>query len=103
MKNKKKLVPIKKYTSEEALKIANELINWLLEKEENMHIDEFLYINKKVFKNDVDFLIANNEEFEQLIEQAEAIELTKLKKYASGDRLNASIVKQILINKYNWI
>ena len=103
MKNKKKLKPIKSYSHEESMKIANELIEWLLEKEENMHIDDFLYVIKRIFKNDVDFLIANNEEFKQFIEQAEAIEFTKLKKYAAGDRLNASIVKQILINKYNWL
>jgi len=103
MKNNKKFKAIKSYSHQEAIKIANELIEWLLEKEENIHIDEFLYVIKRIFKNDVDFLISNNEEFKQFIEQAEAIELSKLKKFAAGDRLNATIVKQILINKYNWL
>jgi len=102
-KRRKQIEPIINYTKEESAQLVDDLILWMKEKPENFIIDEFLLIEKGIFKNDVDYLRQNDPYFNKMIEQAEAIELTKLQKYAVGDRLNASIAKQILINKYRWL
>lgn len=103
MAKKKNIKPIVSYDSEALSEIANNLLNWLREKEENFHTDEFLYVLNPYFKNDIEYYRKTDNNFNLLMDQAETIELTKLKKFASADRLNASIVKQILINKHGWI
>lgn len=94
---------IKSYSNEEAEQIALELIEWLHEKPEHILIDEFLLTQKKIFAIDIEYLIKTHPKFAILIDQANKIELTKLLKYASGDKLNSTMVKQILVNKHNWI
>lgn len=103
MAKKNKMLFIKEYSQIEANLIATELISWLHEKEEHILIDEFLLSKKQIFAIDVINLINTNEYFSTIIDQAKQIELTKLLKYASGDKLNSTMVKQILINKHNWI
>lgn len=76
---------------------------WLKIKDENFNIDEYLYIINDFLENDIEYYRKTNEHFGLMMQQAEIIELAKLKKFGAGDRLNASIVKQILINKYGWI
>lgn len=102
-KKKKEIKAIVEYSDSEAKNIVTELIKWLKEKPENFIIDEFLLIEKGIFKNDIEYLKFKNADFLKMMEEAEAIELTKLQKFALGDRLNASIAKQILINKYGWL
>jgi hypothetical protein len=103
MAKQKKIEFIKQYSEQEASEIAKELITWLHEKEEHILIDEFLLTKKQIFAIDIIHLINTNQNFAIIIEQAKQIELTKLLKYASGDKLNSTMVKQILINKHNWI
>jgi hypothetical protein len=103
MAKQKKIEFIKQYSEDEASEIAKELIVWLHEKEEHILIDEFLLTKKQIFAIDIIHLINTNPNFAIIIEQAKQIELTKLLKYASGDKLNSTMVKQILINKHNWI
>jgi hypothetical protein len=103
MAKQNKIQFIKEYSEIEASEIANQLIVWLHEKEEHILIDEFLLTKKQIFAIDIIHLINTNPYFAIIIEQAKQIELTKLVKYASGDKLNSTMVKQILINKHNWI
>ena len=86
------ITAIKNYSKEEALQIANDLINWLHESDQNLLVDDFLLNKKKIFKNDVDYLSQQYDDFKKLIDQANAIELTKLIKFCAADKLNASVI-----------
>jgi len=79
------------------MKIEDELLEWL-EEEENIFVDEFLVIKKRIsireigdLKQDKDFLKKYN--------LAKDIEKTKLVKFSAGDRLNIGFVKYYLANQ----
>jgi len=103
MKKQIKIIPTKEYSEAEINEIAFELINWLKEKDDHIFIDDFLFTKKFIHPKDVEYFIQINKNFSETMDQANAIELAKLKKFSAGDRLNATIVKQILINKHNWL
>ena len=104
MSKRKNITPLsREFSDTEIENLVTEMQNWFHIKEDNIHIDDFLYLEKKLLATDVENLYQNNEAFKIGFQNAEKIELAKLKKYASGDRLNAAIVKQILINKHGWL
>lgn len=102
-KKKEKATPTKEWTPLEISQIAEDLIIWMKENQENIFVDDFLYAIKFLHPQDVKFLEQESEEFRKAMEQANAIELAKLKKFGTADRLNSSLVKLVLVNKYNWI
>jgi len=102
MAKQHKIKPIKTYSEEQKQQIVSELFEWFYKKPENIFIEDFLLDEKKIFKNDLDFMMQTDENFKLLITQAKHIELSRLKKHGAGDRLNSSIVNKILINDHNW-
>lgn len=103
-RRKKIILPLsRKFSNAEIENIISELHEWFHIKEDNIYIDDFFYIEKQLLASDIENLLENSEAFKIGFQNAEKIELAKLKKYASGDRLNASIVKQVLINKHGWL
>jgi len=100
---KKTPKPSRDFTEAEAIQIGNELLEWFHQKDDHIYVDDFLLITKKLLATDVEYLIATFPAFKESLSNADKIELAKLKKYASADRLNASIVKTIMTNKHDWL
>src|SRR5690554_3341961 len=100
--------PPEKWTEERALALADELIEWLKEKDEdgndkgNMFYEEFLVIEKDLYPDLIRYLTNKFSSFFERIKTAEKIQELKLQKYGVGDRLNASMTKFVLTNKHGW-
>lgn len=94
-KTKKKTTSIE-FSEEMIQEIIKGLFDFLNEKPDNIFINDFLILQKKLRNSDIEVLATINEDFRIAIDDAKKIEETKLKKYASADRLNASFVKEIL-------
>ena len=95
--------PEEKWTEERALSLGKELIEWLKEEgTENMFFEEFLVIKKDLYPELTSYLCNKFSSFSKLIAKAKKIQEIKLKKYGSGDVLNATITKFVLINEHEW-
>lgn len=94
--------PEEKWTEEKALKVANDLIIWMRETEQNIFWEEFLYITNDYYSQLISYLCNKFVSFSKLIEKAKKIQEIKLKKYGTGDALNATMTKFVLINEHNW-
>jgi len=100
--------PPEKWTEEKALALADELIEWLREKDEdgedkgNIFYEEFLIIEKDLYVDVIRYLTDKFSSFSERIKQAKKIQELKLQKYGVGDRLNASMTKFTLMNNHGW-
>lgn len=100
--------PKEKWTEEVALKLADDLIEWLKEKDEdgedkgNMFYEEFLVIERNLYPDLIRYLTNKFSSFCERIKTAEKIQELKLQKYGVGDRLNATMTKFVLSNKHGW-
>jgi hypothetical protein len=100
--------PNEKWTEEKAIKLGEELISWLKEKDDdgedkgNMFFEEFLVIEKDLYPALIKYLTDKFTSFSKLIEKAHKIQELKLTKYGVGDRLNATMTKFVLINVHGW-
>lgn len=100
--------PKEKWTEEKALKLGEELIEWLKMKNNdgedcgNIFYNEFLIIEKDLYEELISYLCKKFSSFLKLINKANKIQEIKLKKYGVGDRLNATMTKFVLINKHGW-
>lgn len=96
------------WTEERALELANELIEWLNEKDENgedkknMFFEEFLVIEKDLYPELIKYLCGKFSTFFKLIEKAKKIQEIKLVKYGVKDSLNATMTKFVLTNHHGW-
>lgn len=96
-----------KWTEKEALRLGNNLIDWMHEKEENIFFEDFIYLQKhdysgEVYPELISYLSNKFTAFLKLIEKAKKIEETKLKKYGAFDKLNGGIVKFLLSAQYGY-
>lgn len=96
--------PAEKWTEKRALKVGNELLLWLKDKEneENIFFEDFLYIENNYYSELISYLSKKFTSFSKLIDKAKKIQEIKLKKYGTFDKLNASMTKFVLINNHNW-
>lgn len=100
--------PPEKWTEERALALADELIEWLKEKDEdgddkgNMFYEEFLIIEKDLYLDVIRYLSSKFPSFSERISQARKIQEIKLMKYGVGGRLNAPMTKFTLTNNHGW-
>lgn len=92
--------PAEKWTEEKALKLGNELIDWLNEDEENIFYEEFLLLNKNYYSKLTNYLSGKFSSFSTLIETAKEIQKLKLVKFGVFDKLNAQMTKFVLINNH---
>ncbi len=99
--------PAEKWTEEAALMLADDLIHWMKEEDENIFFDDFLYLScdeskypGKIYPQLLSYLGKKHSSFLKRLEQAKNIEKTKLKKFGAFDKLNASIVKFLLSAEY---
>ena len=77
------------------------LFEFLREKQDNIFVDDYFILEKNILNSDFEILKQHNEKFKTAYENGMKIEQTKLKKYASADRLNASFVRAILDRDHN--
>ncbi|HEY4756026.1 MAG TPA: hypothetical protein VIH28_08235 [Ignavibacteriaceae bacterium] len=100
--------PEPKWTEAKALRLGNDLINWLKAKDHNgndsgnIFFMEFLIIENDLYPDLISYLVGKFSSFSYLIDKAKAIQELKLQKYGVGDRLNATMTKFVLINKHDW-
>lgn len=94
--------PPEKWTEKKALQLGKELLAWHKAKNENIFWEEFLYIENDYYSQLLSYLCDKFSSFAKLIERAKKIQEIKLKKYGTGDKLNAAMTKFVLINEHNW-
>lgn len=96
--------PQEKWTEEEALKLGEELIEWMGVEAvtENMFFEEFLIMKKHMQPKTLAYLAKKFTSFLTLLSVAKKIQELKLKKYGTADKLNASITKFVLINNHDY-
>jgi hypothetical protein len=92
-----------KWTEPESLKLANDIIKWMQEKNENIFFEDFLYLHNhegkyagKVTPQTLHYLKGKFISFSNLIEIAKKIEEVKITKFAAFDKMNAGFVKFLL-------
>jgi hypothetical protein len=94
--------PEEKWTEAKSLQVAKDLIQWMKTRDENIFWEEFLYIENDYYSELIAYLCNKFTSFSKLIEKAKKIQEIKLKKYGTGDALNAAMTKFVLINEHNW-
>lgn len=97
-----------KWTEEKALKLGNELIDWLKAKDKdgedkgNIFFKEFLVIENDLYQDLIDYLDGKFESFSDLIKRAKIIQEIKLVKYGVADRLQAAMTIFVLKNHHDY-
>jgi len=92
-----------KWTEEKALQLADELIVWLKKEDVNIFYEDFLFIEKDLYKELIAYL-SNKfpKSFALKIKRAKKIQEIKLKKLGVLDQLNATMTRFTLINNHGW-
>ncbi|MBK8807776.1 MAG: hypothetical protein IPO21_14475 [Bacteroidales bacterium] len=91
-----------KWTEPEALKLADDIIDWLKDEDKNIFFEDFLYLKKhvkyagKITPQTISYLSKKFTSFSNLIVIAKKIEEVKLTKYAAFDKMNSGFVKFLL-------
>lgn len=91
----------REFTDQEIDDLINGLFAFLKEKPDNIFVNDYFILEKQILNSDFQILKEINLKFKTAYENGMKIEETKLKKYAVGDRLNASFVKSILDRDHN--
>jgi hypothetical protein len=100
--------PEEKWNEKRALILAQDLIYWLNEKDDdnedkgNIFFEEFLIIEKDLYPQLIKYLKDKFSSFSKLIEKAKRIQEIKLVKYGVFDKLNATMTKFVLINHHEY-
>ena len=92
-----------KWTEEKALYLADELIAWMKKEDVNIFYEDFLFIDKDLYKELTSYL-SNKfpKSFGLKIKRAIKIQEIKLKKLGVLDQLNATMTRFTLINNHGW-
>ena len=93
------------WNEELALQFGNDLLQWMIEADENIFFDDFIYLvdHKGKYKINADtpsYLAGKFSTFAELYEKCKQIEKIKLKKFSAFDKLNAGIAKFLLSAEY---
>lgn len=97
-----------KWTEKKALKLGNDLIDWLNAKDEegedkgNIFFKEFLVIENDLYQEIIDYLCEKYKLFFNLIKRAKAIQETKLVKFGLADRLQTTMAIFVLKNHHDY-
>ena len=94
--------PAEKWTEERALKLGDELINWLHAEDENMFFAEFLYLNNDYYEDLISYLAKKFTSFSDLLKKAKKIQEVKLVKFGVFDKLNATMTIFCLKNHHGY-
>ena len=92
-----------KWTEEIALDLADELIEWMKKEDANIFYEDFLYIEKDLYKDLITYLCTKfPKSFALKIKRAKKIQEIKLKKLGVLDQLNSAMTRFTLINNHGW-
>lgn len=97
-----------KWTIDEALKLGNDLINWLKEKDDegndkgHIFYEEFLCIENDYYVELISYLCEKFVPFSNLIKKAKKIQELKLIKFGVADRLQATMTIFVLKNHHDY-
>jgi len=97
-----------KWTLDEAMKLGNELIEWMKEKDKddvdkgNIFYEEFLCIENDYYEELISYLCKKFEPFFKLIKKAKKIQELKLIKFGIADRLQATMTIFVLKNHHGY-
>jgi predicted AlkP superfamily pyrophosphatase or phosphodiesterase len=101
--------PQVKWLEEDALLLANDFIAWLKEADENIFVDDFLFLScdetkyaGNIYATLPNYLCDKFESFSNLYEKALKLQETKLLKFGVFDKLNAQMTKFVLTNCHGW-
>lgn len=94
--SKKKQELTRKFSKDEIEEIISGMFTFLNEKQDNIFVNDYLILERKLMFSDVQILKQTDEHFNRSYKDAMKIEKTKLIKFAAADRLNASFVKSVL-------
>lgn len=97
----KEYQPEEKWTEKKALKVGNELLEWI-KKDGNLFFEDFLYIQNDYYNELIAYLCKKFTSVLKLIERARKIQEIKLKKEGTLGNLNATMTKFVLINNHDW-
>jgi len=97
-----------KWTLEKAMKLGDELIEWLKEVDENgqdkgnIFYEEFLCIKNDYYEELISYLCKKFDPFLKLIKKAKKIQELKLIKFGIADRLQPTMTIFVLKNHHNY-
>ena len=97
-----------KWTLDEAMKLGNELIEWMKEKDKddvdkgNIFYEEFLCIENDYYEELISYLCKKFEPFFKLIKKAKKIQELKLIKFGIADRLQPTMTIFVLKNHHGY-
>ena len=99
--------PKEKWTEQEALKILNELLDWLKEKTKksesnNLFVQDFLVIEKDLSPTLFNYLSDKHSSVSRLYKKAKKIQEMKLVKLGLSNKFSATITKFVLTNHHNY-
>jgi len=99
--------PNRPWSEEAALRLGNDLLNWMKAADENIFFDDFLYLQcnednypGKIYPELLSYLAKKFTSFLNLLIKCREIEKIKLKKFGAFDKLNAGLVKFLLSADY---
>lgn len=85
-----------KWSEEEAIKLGNELIEWMNQRIDNVFFEDFFVIEKKLYPNVYNRLMERHTPFARLIEMAKKIQEIKISKGCLTNEYNGSFGKFFL-------
>ena len=96
-----------KWNEQNALIFGRDLLAWMLEADENIFFDDFIYLHDhtgkyagEVYADLPKYLCDKFSSFSELYNKCKQIEKIKLKKFSAFDKLNAGIAKFLLSAEY---
>lgn len=95
--------PEEKWTEKKALKVANDLLDWMKSDEKNIFFQKFLIIDNDYPSGLVSYLSDKYTSFSKLIEKAKQIQELRLYILGTGNELNPAMTKFVLINEHNKV
>lgn len=100
--------PPEKWTEKKALKLGDDLIKWMKEKDEkgndkgNIFYEDFLCIENDYYEELISYLCKKFTSFLNLIKKAKKIQELKLIKYGIADRLQPTMTIFVLKNHHAY-
>ena len=101
MASKKMGRPLK-WTEKEAMILANELIDWMLESPNNIWFESFIYIEKKLYPQLLSELANNYPDFAESLKRAKKIQEGKIIDGALQQKTNVAMSIFLLKNNHGY-
>jgi len=91
-----------KWTEEDAMKLGEELIEWMKESDSNVIFEKFFVLEKDLYPTVYNYLMKNFEPFSRLIEKAKKIQEIRVAEGCLTNEYNGGFGKFFLGANHNW-